>query len=275
MRFYPFSRLINLKTAVLFCFMMMGFACSKNFVYHPEKELIATPADAALPFEDLDLTTEDGIRINGWFVPFQGSEGVLLWFHGNAGNMGNRVDLLQRLNEELKLNILMIDYRGYGKSEGEVSEEGTAKDALAAYDYLLSRPDIHPERIFVFGQSLGAAVAVRLSTESRVGGLILEAPFTSVKALTAEIFPWLPFKGLISIKYDSMGKIKSVQSPLLVMHGDQDKVVPYEQGQQIFEAANTPKTFYTITGADHNNAYVVGGPGYFEAMKRFIEGIQP
>lgn len=268
-----FYRLMNI--ASLFFFLVLGFGCSKSFVYHPEKKLVATPADAGLPFEDLYLTAEDGVRINGWFVPFQGSEGVLLWFHGNAGNMGNRIDLLQHLHEELKLNILIIDYRGYGNSEGEVSEEGTAKDALAAYDDLLSRPDIHPERIFVFGQSLGAAVAVRLATESRIGGLILEAPFTSVKAMTAEIFPWLPFKGLISIKYDSIRKIKSVQSPLLVMHGDQDRVVPYEQGQQIFEAADTPKTFYTITGADHNNTYVVGGPGYFETMKRFIQGIQP
>ena len=258
---------------VLIGFIMFPLGCSKNFVYYPEKKVIATPENAGLAFEDLTLTTEDGIRIKGWYVPFKGSESVVLWFHGNAGNMGNRVNLLQRLHEELQLNILIIDYRGYGQSEGEISEEGTAKDALAAYDYLLTRRDINPKKIFIFGRSLGAAVAVRLAAETRPAGLILEAPFTSIKAMTAETLPWLPFKGLVSIKYDSLSKIKSVKSPLLIMHGDQDKVVPYKQGETLFKAANPPKFFYTITGADHNNSYIVGGTAYFERIKTFIKGI--
>ncbi len=272
MRLNNFARFTLFTTLIIL--MISAFGCSKNFVYFPEKELIATPANAGLSFEDLTLTTEDGVKINAWYVPFEKSEGVLLWFHGNAGNMGNRVNLLQALYKELKLNIMIIDYRGYGKSEGEVSEEGTAKDALAAYDYLLTRSDIHPKKIFILGRSLGAAVAIKLATEIRTAGLILEAPFTSIRAMTSETLPWLPFKGLVSIKYDSLSKIKSVKSPLLIMHGDQDKVVPYEQGKTLFDAANAPKTFYTIKGADHNNAYVVGGSAYFEAIAKFIDGIR-
>lgn len=254
--------------------ILFAFGCSKNFIYYPEKTLIASPSNAGLGFEDLTLTTEDGIRINGWYVPYKGSEGVLLWFHGNAGNIGNRVKLLQSLHEALKMNILLIDYRGYGKSEGEISEEGTARDALAAYDYLLTRRDINLKQIFIFGRSLGSAVAVKLATEVQTAGLILEAPFTSIKAMTSEIFPWLPFKGLISIKYDSLSTIKSVKSPLLILHGDEDKVVPYEQGKTLFAAANPPKTFHTIQGADHNNTYIIGGAAYFEAISKFITGLR-
>ncbi len=173
----------------------------------------------------------------------------------------------------MKNSILLIDYRAYGKSEGEISEEGTAKDALAAYDYLLTRRDINPKQIFIFGRSLGSAVAVRLATEIQSAGLILEAPFTSVRDMVSETLPWLPFKRLISIKYDSLSKIKSLKSPLLIMHGDQDKVIPYKQGEALFTAANTSvKIFYTIKGADHNNAHIVGGPDYFETIAKFIDG---
>ncbi len=246
----------------------------KGLIYYPEKELIATPAHAKLLFEDLFISTEDRVKINGWFVPFEGSQSVLLWFHGNAGNMGNRVNLLQRLHQELKLNILIIDYRGYGKSSGKISEEGTEKDARAAYDFLISRREINPSQIFIFGRSLGAAIAIELATEIRTAGLILEAPFSSIEAMTNVIMPWLPFKGSLKTKYDSIHKIQQVQAPLLVMHGDQDKVIPFEQGQRIFESANQPKTFYTIVGADHNNAYVVAGQAYFETMAHFIEKLR-
>ncbi|MFQ5588603.1 MAG: alpha/beta hydrolase [Nitrospiria bacterium] len=261
----------------LFLSMVMifgtGCAMEKGFIYHPEKRLIATPADAGLSFEDLDIVTEDGVHINGWFVPYKGSEQALLWFHGNAGNISHRVDLLQRLHHELKLNILIIDYRGYGKSGGKLSEAGIVKDARAAYDTLLARKEINPKQIFIFGRSLGSAVAVTLATESQAAALILEAPFTSIKDMVKVTLPWLPFKGRIKTKYDSLGKIKDVHTPLLIMHGDQDKTIPFAHGQRLFEAANDPKTFHTISGADHNNSYVVGGRAYFEAMSRFIHGL--
>lgn len=245
----------------------------KAFLYFPEKNLLATPEDIGLSFEDLTLTTEDGVRIHGWYVPFDGSRKTLLWFHGNAGNIGNRVDLLSRLHRNLKINILIIDYRGYGKSEGEISEEGTRRDARAAYDYLMGRPDVDPRKVLVFGRSLGAAVAVDLATEIEFGGLILEAPFASVKAMAKESFPWFPSR-LLKIQYDNLSKIRKVHLPLLILHGDRDAVVPYRQGQSVFEAANEPKRFYTITNAGHNDSYIIGGQAYYQAMMQFIEEIE-
>ncbi|MFQ5598653.1 MAG: alpha/beta hydrolase [Nitrospiria bacterium] len=250
-----------------------GCAVEKGFIFFPEKTLISTPHDVSLPYEDITLTAADGVRINAWYVPFQGSQKTLLWFHGNAGNIGNRVDLLHLLHRKLKVNILIIDYRGYGKSGGEISETGTALDARAAYDYLINRDDIDPRRIILFGRSLGAAVAVELATELQFGGLILESPFTSIRDMARERFSFLPVDTVIKTRYDSLSKIKSVHLPLLILHGDRDQIVPFQQGRRLFEAANRPKRFHTISNGGHNDTYVVGGRAYFEALLRFIEGI--
>ncbi|HET6371185.1 MAG TPA: alpha/beta hydrolase, partial [Nitrospiria bacterium] len=230
-------------------------------------------ADVGLAFEDVYLNTSDGVKINGWFVPSSGARTTLLWFHGNAGNIGHRVEPLHRMHDALNANILMIDYREYGKSEGKVSEEGTYRDAIAAYDYLLTRSDVDPEHIVLFGQSLGAGVAVELALKRKAAGLILEAPFTSIAAMAKAALPWLPIGGLISTRYDNLSKIARINVPLLILQGDRDEVVPYAQGRKLFEAAKEPKTFYTIAGAGHNDTYLVGGEAYHRALSRFIEGL--
>ena len=251
----------------------IGCGIEKSFIFFPEKEIIEKPTDIGLAYEDLYLPTSDDIKINGWFIPFSGARTTLLWFHGNAGNLSHRVDQLRYIHYRLRLNILMIDYREYGRSEGIATEEGTYQDALASYDYLLTRIDIDPKRIVVFGQSLGAAVAVDLALQRRVSGLILEAPFTSIKDMAHVTLPWLPIGPLLAIQYDSLSKISRIDVPLLIIHGDRDEIVPYSQGQRLFQAAREPKTFYAIAGVGHNDTYVVGGESYFEAIAHFINGL--
>lgn len=246
----------------------------KGFIFFPESKVISNPGELGIPFEDLTISTEDGVDLNAWFVPFKKSRKTLLWFHGNAGNIGDRVDYLQLLHRKLKLNILIIDYRGYGRSGGEVSEEGTYRDARAAYDYLLTRTDIDTSRIIFLGRSLGAAIAVDLATHILPLGLILEAPFTSIKEMAGVVLPWLPVGRFLATKYDSLSKIDRIQIPLLIMHGDHDSVVPYRQGEKLFDAANEPKQFFTIEGADHNDSYIVGGDAYFKRMSRFIDRLE-
>lgn len=263
--------------SILFFMSTGGIGCGieNRFIFFPEKEILETPMDIGLAYEDLYLLTSDGIKINGWFVPFSGARTTLLWFHGNAGNLSHRVDQLRHIHRQLKLNILMIDYREYGRSEGVVTEKGTYQDALTSYDYLLTRTDIDPKRIVIFGQSLGAAVAVELAMQRKVSGLILEAPFTSIKDMARATLPWLPIGPLLTTRYDSLSKISRIETPLLILHGDRDEIVPYSQGQRLFQAAREPKTFYTIAGAGHNDTYVVGGEPYFEAIAHFIEGLWP
>lgn len=271
----PRMRHHALITFTLFLTILGGAGCpmERGFIFFPDRTIFETPADIGLVFEDLYLLTPDGVKINAWFVPYPESRVTLLWFHGNAGNLSNRVDQLRHFHREVKLNVMMIDYREYGRSEGQVTEEGTYQDALASYDYLLTRPELEPAKIIVFGQSLGSAIAVELAVQRQVHGLILEAPFTSVPAMARATMPWLPIGSLFSTKYDTLSKIGGVEAPLLILHGDRDEIVPYSQGRRVFEAAREPKTFYTIPGAGHNDTYGVGGRAYFEAIARFIEDL--
>ncbi|MBI3620807.1 MAG: alpha/beta hydrolase [Nitrospirae bacterium] len=251
-------------------------ACDMNeMIFFPEPLISATPQSAGLAFEDVYLTTSDNVRINGWYVPAppqaDGSPITLLWFHGNAGNLSDRVRQLRALHDHLAVNIFMLDYRQYGRSEGEVSETGTYLDAEAALAYLRDRGD--QGRVVYYGQSLGSAVAVELARRARPDGLILEAPFLSVREMAKVVVPFLPVGGLISTQYDSLSKIGAIDAPLLILHGDRDEVVPYAHGKRLFAAANEPKRFYTISGAHHNDTYIAGGAGYVTAFRDFLASL--
>jgi fermentation-respiration switch protein FrsA (DUF1100 family) len=244
----------------------------RSFIYYPDADLVGDPADYGLAFDDVSFTADDGVRLHGWFVPCE-SDVSWLWFHGNAGNVSGRLENLRLLHDELGVNVFLIDYRGYGRSEGSPSEDGTYRDADAALAYLLSRPDVDPERIVYFGRSLGAGVAVELATRRPPYALILESPVPSIQDMVRHHYRFLPIGWLIRTKYDSLSKIGSVRVPLLVLHGDRDEVVPFKGGQKLFEAANEPKRFYTIEDAGHNDTYLVGGREYFRALREFVESL--
>ena len=244
----------------------------RRYIYFPEKELVGTPAEWGLPFEEVHFPASDGIRLHGWFVPGR-TEVTWLWFHGNGGNISHRLEDLMLMHRHLGVSFFLFDYRGFGLSEGRVSEEGTYRDARGALDYLSSRGDVSARRIVYFGRSLGSAVAVWLATQHRPSGLILESPFTSVKDMAKIAFPHLPLYLLIRTKYDSMSRIGDVSCPLMILHGDRDEIVPIAQGRKLFEAARDPKSFYTIAGAAHNDTYIVGQEPYFRALADFIASL--
>ena len=240
----------------------------ENFIFFPDSYFIGDPADWGLPFEDIYFSTADELTLHGWFVP--GSSRItLLWCHGNAGNISHRLDNLKLLHDRLALNIFIFDYRGYGRSQGKPSEEGTYRDAEAAMAHLRIRKDIDQDAVIIFGRSLGGAIAVDLASKHQCLGLILESTFSSL----AGMFPYLPADA-IPIKYDSLAKIKQVRMPLLMLHGDCDEVVPFQSGRKLFEAASEPKEFYTIKGAGHNDTYTTGGEGYMAVFQGFISGLK-
>ncbi|HWP58925.1 MAG TPA: alpha/beta hydrolase [Candidatus Acidoferrales bacterium] len=242
-----------------------------RFIYYPQAAIEQTPARAGLGFEDVYFATEDGLRLHGWFVPHPGAKTTVVWFHGNAGNIGHRVDNLKLLHDKVGVHIFIFDYRGYGRSEGKPSEEGLYKDAAAAVAYLGSRRDVDPARLVFFGRSLGAAVAAEAALKYGCLALILETPFASIREMARAAFPLLPLWPLIRTRYDTLEKVRRIDVPVLVIHGDQDEIVPFRQGKEIFDAAPEPKEFYAIPGARHNDTYIVGGDAYFAAIKRFIE----
>ena len=239
-------------------------------IFFPEKEISQDPGDRGLEFEEVLLDTADGVRLHGWFVPGPGDT-TLVWFHGNAGNISHRVDNLAELHRRLGVNVFILDYLGYGKSSGRPSEKGMYLDAEAALLYLRARPDVDGQRLVLFGRSMGCAVAADAATKGEVYAVILESPFTSVRAMARRHYPLLfPISLLLRTKLDCLAKVKDIRSPIMVLHGDQDDIVPFSMGRELFEAASPPKRFYAIEGAGHNDTYAVGGAAYYDALASFL-----
>ncbi len=248
-----------------------GSAAERSLVYYPTRRLEATPADQGLAFEDVEPTAADGVRLHGWYVP--GRRPVtLLWCHGNAGNISHRLENLRLFHDRLGLSVLLFDYRGYGRSAGLPSEAGTYRDAGAFRAWLRARlPADRP--VVYFGRSLGAAVAARLAVEDPPAALVLESPFTSVRAMANAALPGAGY--LFRTRYDTLGRIGAVRAPLLIFHGDADEVVPFRHGQAVFAAAREPKRFVRLPGARHDDTFLAGGADYWRAWDEFLAAFVP
>ena len=240
-----------------------------NFIYYPSREMTATPDQLGLRFDDVWLTTADGVRINGWFVPASTNAQITVLFcHGNAGNIADRFEKLAILHE-LGVNVFLFDYRGYGRSEGKPNEQGTYRDAQAAYDYLTRTMNREPRAIVVYGESLGSAVAVNLATKMPVAGVIIEEPFTSAADVGRKMFPYLPVSLLVRNKYDTLSKIARINAPLLIVHSRDDEFFPMSHAERLLASAQEPKRLVELRGG-HNDAFVVSGEAYRAALKGFL-----
>lgn len=244
-----------------------------RMIFFPPRypEGFAPPEDYGLHPEEVWLRAADGIKLNAYFLSAPESAKVLLWFHGNAENIGMGLEHLKAL-ATLGVNILAVDYRGYGKSEGSADEAGVYRDGEAAYQYLLGSRRFDPANIFIYGHSLGGAVAVDVASRHACGGLIVESSFTSVRAMARRVYRLPLLQYVPKSRFDSLAKIARVQAPVLIIHGTRDAVIPLEMGQKLYEAAHEPKTFFPIEGAGHDDPYVVGGEHYVERLRAFVQG---
>jgi len=239
-----------------------------RLLYFPVTHISATPADINLSFETINLTTSDGVVLSGWFIPAENARGVVLFFHGNAGNISHRLDSIQ-IFHRLGLSVFIIDYRGYGQSEGSPSEQGLYRDADAAWQYLVEDRQIPPEKIILFGRSLGGAVAVWLAQQHPPGVLILESTFTSVPDVAAKLYPFLPVRWLVRSQYNSLERLPNIKCPILVIHSPDDEIIPYDHGLQLFAAAQDPKEFLELAGG-HNEGFLMMGQTYEAGLAEFI-----
>ena len=278
-----FTRTLHIArnlTIAITALLLISFAArymlilDRMMIYFPQRGLEATPDSVGLAYEDVYLTTSDGTRIHGWHIPGR-SNVTLLWFHGNAGNISHRLDNILILHQRLGVGVFIMDYRGYGLSEGKPSEKGLYMDAEAALGYLKSDLGLSLEDdVVLLGRSLGAGVAVEMATRHRVRGVILESGFTSIREMAEASGSVLPIPLVLTLfeaRYDSISKIGSMESPVMVLHGDRDDTVPYWMAEKLYAAAGEPKTLYPIRGASHNDTVYVGGEGYFEALSGFID----
>lgn len=254
----------------LFCYIMIRWFEHRQ-VYFPTRAMDASGAELGRPFENVTLTTTDGLRLHGWYFPAnpgspRGRLAVLL-VHGNAGNISHRIQFCQALLE-LGVNVFIFDYRGYGRSEGKPSEQGTYLDAQAAYAWLAGK-GFSPGQIVALGKSLGGGVASELAVREPLGGLILQSTFTSIPDIGRDLFPWLPVRWLATIGYDTRSKLPKIRVPILILHSRGDEIIGFKHGQQLYAAANEPKLFWELAGG-HNDSLAVDRARYLEGLDKYL-----
>ncbi len=238
----------------------------------PGREISATPAALSLRFEEVAPVAADGVRLHGWWVPAPDARLTLLHFHGNAGNIGHRLDLLQ-IWSSLGVNVLLFDYRGYGRSDGAPSEAGLYLDAEAAWEHLTKARALAPAAIVIHGQSMGGAVAAWLAARRPAAALVLESAFTSVPDIAGDLYPWLPTRWLTRLRLDTH-ELARVRSPVLVIHSRDDEIIPFAHGEALHAAANAPKRFVALAG-DHNSGFWISREVYAGALREFFKSVMP
>ena len=233
----------------------------------PGRALVMTPTDVGIDYQDVSIETTDGVTLHGWFITGR-SPRVLLFFHGNAGNISHRLDSIAQF-QDLGLSVLIIDYRGYGQSEGRTTEKGIYRDADAAWRYLIESRGVVASDIVIFGRSLGASVASRLAIQHQPLALILESSFTSVPDIAQNLYPWLPVRWLSRLSHATRDYVRDVHCPVLVVHSRDDEIIPFHHGETIFASANEPRTLLAIRGT-HNDAFLRDERAYIEGLRAFL-----
>ena len=270
--------LLTLLTGLAIIYVAMGvvlylFQGSLVFLANlPGRALDATPADIGLGYEDAWITTADGERLHGWHIPAETARGTLLFFHGNAGNISHRLESIAIFNR-LGLDVLIVDYRGYGQSSGRPTEQGTYEDARAAWEYLRGERGVPPDRIVVFGRSLGGAVgawlAAGLPEDAAPAAVIVESSFTSGVDMARRLYPVYPARLLTRLRYPVVDYVARLRSPVLVVHSRGDEIIPFTMGRRLYEAAPQPKSFLELRG-DHNAGFWISRDSYMRELNGFL-----
>jgi len=246
-------KMILTLIVIIVLFLIFVRYLENTSIFYPERTLAATPKNLGLPFENVTITTQDHVKLHGWLIKAPLASSTLVFFHGNAGNIGGRLGKID-LFHHMGLNVLIIDYRGYGNSEGFPTEQGIYKDAAATFDYLLQRDDMKGQNIISYGASLGGAVAIDLATKRPVSCVIVDSSFSSAVDMAKRIYPFIP-SFLIKSKMNSIDKIKNISVPVLFIHSIEDQTVPFALGKKLYDAALGPKEFIKITGS-HNDGHI-------------------
>jgi fermentation-respiration switch protein FrsA (DUF1100 family) len=265
-------RIVRTPLVVYFGIVILFMWFENSLIYFPSKYPEGDWTPWGVEFEDAQFRAADGTQLHGWYVPVENPSAVVLFCHGNGGNLTHRADLMQAMQEYVGATILVFDYRGYGKSEGEPDEPGVVQDARAARAWLAERTGVSEKEIVLMGESLGGAVAVDLAASDGARGLILEDTFTSLGDMAAYHYPWLPAKWLMKSRFDSLGNIGRYHGPLLMTHGDSDTIVPISYARRLFDAANPPKQFVTDHGADHNDPRPIE---FYDTLRSFLADLPP
>ena len=267
-----FFRFVRLGVVSYLILLLVLMVFEESLIYFPSPYPQGDWQPPGVSFEDAEFEAADGTRLHGWYAHRQDACAVVLFCHGNAGNVTHRAYTLAALHDLVGASVLIFDYRGYGKSQGKPTEDGVLSDARAARAWLAEKEGIARSDVVLMGRSLGGAVAVDLAAKDGARALVLESTFTSVADVGAYHYPWVPVRALLRTRLDAAAKIGRYGGPLLQSHGDADTVIPYRLGQKLFQAANEPKSFITFPGGDHNDAQPAG---YYQALIEFLDDLPP
>lgn len=254
---------------IVFLFLIYMGMFERRSIFYPEKRIEFTPSSSGLDYEDVFFMTKDGLKLNGWFISAKNPYAVVLYFHGNAGNISHRIEIAKFFNER-NLSFFIIDYRGFGRSQGSPFELGTYLDALSAYEYLVKVKRIPTEKIALYGKSLGAAVAIDLASKVKAGALICESGFTSTASVARDVYKFIPVWLFVTQKYDSLKKINKIDTPKLFIHSKNDEIIPFRHTERLFEAAKEPKEFYVMQGG-HNDAFYIYNAECMQKISDFLK----
>lgn len=258
----------SVVAAAVVALLGLAFFRQEALIYFPDRHLRFTPADLGMAFEDVRLRTTDRVTVAAWWIPAPNGRGALIFCHGNAGNMGDRVEKL-RLFHDLGLSVLAFDYRGYGASEGKPSEEGTARDMDAAVAYVRDAIGVPLGRTVFYGESLGGAVAIEAAVRFPPAALVAESTFTSARGMARRHYPFVP-SFLVRVGYDSPSRVGALACPKLILHGPRDTIVPFKMGEALFRAAPEPKRFAALVG-DHNSGGILESPEACRALAELLD----
>ena len=248
------------------------FFMQRSFLYRPVRDVLYDPSDINLAFEKLSLKTEDGLKIAAWYVPADKARYTVLMCHGNGGNLAHRLDTINLLNE-MNLNCMVFDYRGYGSSQGKPTEAGTYLDAQAAWNWLTNNKQIPADKIIIFGRSLGGSIAGYLAMNNNPLSLVVESAFTSYVDMGKMFYPYLPVKHFAKFKYPTVEYVSKVKCPALFIHSRGDELVPFEFGLKLYDAAHEPKEFVEIYGC-HNDGFLFSGDTYKQGWQQWLEFVE-
>lgn len=253
--------------------LLFVYAMQEKMLFFPTEAIEATPAEIGLHYTDVYFTTEDGIKLHGWYIPCEKVTATLIFCHGNGGNISHRLNSIEQFHT-LSLSVFIFDYRGYGQSEGTLSEDGTYKDAAAAWKYVTEEQKTPPERIIVFGRSLGGGIASWLAANRPAKALILESTFTSIPDIAAIHYPFIPVKWLTKYHYNSQERVADLTIPKLFIHSPGDEIVPYKLGGKLYQSAAEPKRFVKLSGS-HNEGFTESHDVYMRGLSEFISSVFP
>ena len=268
-----FKSVVRILITVYILLGLILYFKQSSFLFQPTKDVLENPADIGLKYESVELKTADGLKLSAWYVPANDSNLTLVFCHGNGGNISHRLANLEILNN-LGVNCIIFDYRGYGNSEGKPTEQGVYLDTQTAYDWLINEKKVPAGNILIYGQSLGGSVATHLASEVKARGLIIESTFTSFIDMAHHYYPYLPVKLFAKFRFNTFENLKKIKYPVLIIHSKKDDLIPYEFGQKLYEeAANEPKTFVEISGT-HNEGFLTSGQVYIDGLSNWLKFIE-